>query len=83
MDMDISMDIHAKSVDMDMDSRGVARGGQGRGASAPPRAKDDQFFVNKINKFIYLFASQLRCSQGRAPHDMVSPQAKNPSYAPG
>jgi len=29
------------------------------------------------------WASQLRCSQGRAPHDMVCPQAKNPSYAPG
>jgi len=28
------------------------------------------------------WASQLRCSQGRAPHDMVCPQAKNPSYAP-
>ena len=28
-------------------------------------------------------ASQLRCSQGRAPHDIWSaPQAKNPSYAP-
>jgi len=28
------------------------------------------------------WASQLRYSQGRAPHDMVCPQAKNPSYAP-
>ena len=28
------------------------------------------------------WSSQLRCSQGRAPHDMVCPQAKNPSYAP-
>jgi len=30
------------------------------------------------------WASQFRCSQGRAPHDMVCPRkkAENPSYAP-
>ena len=46
---------------------------------------DQQFFLGGGRPRHPAWTSQLRCSLGQAPPDMVptAPQAKNPSYAPG
>jgi len=70
--------------------RGVARGGAQWDKCTPPQQrmtkKFSPLFLKRLIKKLSIDwrdgASQLRCSQGRAPHDMVCPPAKNPSYAP-
>ena len=63
--------------------RGVARGGRGASSPPPPESKGWKKIFHPFSlKAHKKLSIDWRDDACQAPHDMVCPQAKNPSYAP-